>query len=176
MKGGERSSTFFPQKNRLKVEVVRTSVAKKSDLQKCLSYRLLSSHHYKCIQQQALEEKNLLCFRSAKMAFPDGTGTAEPSCWTLVLTQCPNRKKKKKKVALDRLSAFHKSSSNITHSSIASQERSACALHSVHSTLPYPVTSLYWALFWQRCHGKHGAHVHRKSICLVTWVWTHIHA
>ena len=33
----------------------------------------------------------------------------------------------------------------------------------VHSTLPYPVTSPYRAPFWQRCHGKHGAHVHRKA-------------
>ena len=38
----------------------------------------------------------------------------------------------------------------------------------VHSTLPYPalpnpVTSLYRSPFWRRCHGKHGAHVHRNS-------------
>ena len=38
----------------------------------------------------------------------------------------------------------------------------------VHSTLPYPalpslVTSLCWVPFWRRCHGKHGAHMHRKA-------------
>ena len=38
----------------------------------------------------------------------------------------------------------------------------------IHSTLPYPtlpnpVTSLYQAPFWRHCHGKHGAHVHRKA-------------
>ena len=37
-----------------------------------------------------------------------------------------------------------------------------------HSTLPYlalpnSVTSLYRAPFWRCCHGKHGAHVHRKA-------------
>ena len=42
----------------------------------------------------------------------------------------------------------------------------------VHSTLPYPalpnpVTSLYRAPFWRRCHGKHGAHVHRNA-----YVWS----
>ena len=38
----------------------------------------------------------------------------------------------------------------------------------LHSTLPYltlpnPVTSLCQVPFWRRCHGKHGAHVHKNA-------------
>ena len=68
MKGGERKSNFS-QRNRLSVEVVRTLVAKKSVQQKCLSYRLLSSCHCKCIQRRALEEKTLLCFEAQRWPF-----------------------------------------------------------------------------------------------------------
>ena len=39
----------------------------------------------------------------------------------------------------------------------------AVACNELHSTLPNPVTSLYRAPFWRRCHGKHGAHVHRNA-------------
>ena len=122
---------IFPQKNCLSVEVVRTLVAKKSVQQKCLSYRLFSSRHYKCIRRRALEEKTLLCFRSAKMAFRDGTGAGKQSRWTPILTQCLNRKK----LVLKRLSTFRKSASNISHSAIASQECSACVLHTVQHAL-----------------------------------------
>ena len=130
MKEDERKSNFS-QRNRLSVEVVRTLVAKKSVQQKCLSYRLLSSCHCKCIQRRALEEKTLLCFWSAKMAFTDGTGAGKQSHWTPILTQCTNRKK----MVLERLPTFCKSASNISHSAIASQERSACILHTVQHAL-----------------------------------------
>ena len=70
MKGGQLRSNFS-QKNRFSVEAVRTLViAKKSDQQKCLSYRLFSSRHYKCIQRRALEEKKLCCaFEAQGMPF-----------------------------------------------------------------------------------------------------------
>ena len=50
---------------------------------------------------------------------------------------------------LERLSTFHKSTSNITHSAIASQDRSACVLHTVqhaltaYSLLRQPVHALH---------------------------------
>ena len=64
------------------------------------------------------------------MAFRDGTGAGNQSHWTRILTQCPNRKK----LVLKGLSTFRKSASNISHSAITSQERSACVLHTVYST------------------------------------------
>ena len=122
---------IFSQKNRLSVEVVRTLLAKKSVQQKCLSCRLFSSRRYKYIQRQALEEKTLPCFWSAKMAFPDGTGTGKQSRWTPILMQCTNWKK----MVLERLSTFRKSASNVSHSAIAGQERSACMLNTVQHAL-----------------------------------------
>ena len=65
------------------------------------------------------------------MAFPDGTGAGKLSCWTPILTQCPNQKK----LACERLSPFHKSASNITHSAIAERKRSACVLYTVQHAL-----------------------------------------
>ena len=41
----------------------------------------------------------------------------------------------RKKLLLERLLTFHKAASNITHSAIASQERSACVLHTVQHAL-----------------------------------------
>ena len=47
---------------------------------------------------------------------------------------CPNRK-----VARERLLPFHKSASNITHSSIAEQKRSVCVLYTVQRALVHTV-------------------------------------
>ena len=100
----------------------------------CLSYRLFSSHHYKCIRRRALEEKTLECFWGAKMAGHDATGAGKPSCWSPILTQWPNRKV----LVLERLSTSHKSASNITYSAIASRKRSACVLRTVqHAVSTY---------------------------------------
>ena len=99
----------------------------------------------------------LLRFWSAKLAFPDGTGTGKLSCWTLILTQWPNRIK----LVFERLSTFIKSASNITHSAIASQERSTCVLHTVHhaltaySLVPHQCSVLCFACCYATLHHLH---------------------
>ena len=81
----------------------------------------------------ALEGETLLClaFWSAKLAFPWGTGAGKLSNWTPVLTQYANRKQ----LASERLSPFHKSVSNITHSVIPKQNvmYACCTLYSMPS-------------------------------------------
>ena len=70
------------------------------------------------------------------MARHGGTGAGNPSCWTAILTQWPNRKV----WVLERLSTSHKSASNITYSAIASRKRSACVFGTVqHAISTYSV-------------------------------------
>ena len=54
--GRRTEAKIFSQKNRFSLNSARIQVAKTSVQQKCLSYRLFSPRHYKCIQRRSLEE------------------------------------------------------------------------------------------------------------------------
>ena len=88
MKGGERKSNIFIQ-DIDQGDWTNPTFHKKSVQQKCLSYRLFSSRD----TLLGFEEKTLLCFWSAKTAFPAVIGAGKVSHETWRLSQCPNRKK-----------------------------------------------------------------------------------
>ena len=91
--------------------------------------------------------ETLLFFGSAMMAFPDGTRDGKLFRRIPIFTQCSNRKK----MALERLSTFHKSASHVTHSAIALQKRSAYVSHTVqHARTAYSLVrqSLHSAVFY----------------------------
>ena len=98
-------------------------VAKKSDLQRCLSYRFLSSCQYKCIERQRSPFLVPLVLGS----YPAGL-------------QYYRSARTEKRLASERLLPFPKSASKITHSAIASaiSSSSRYMLPELKSELPPP--------------------------------------
>ena len=96
----------------------------------CLLYFQLSTKKY-FAAIHVHGKKNFYCFspyvQRSGVAFPDGTGIAKPNSDGLMHSVL--EPKQKPKLALERLSAFHKSTSSITYSTIAPPKLACVGIH-----------------------------------------------
>ena len=130
---------FFPEKKCLSLEDCLTLSSKEicpAEVPFVLTYLLTPLEMY--VATGCLK-KNLCCSFEAQI---------RPFLTALALRSYPtglrysSRVRTKNKLALERLSIFHKSASNITHSAITSPKRSACVLHTLqHALTAYSLVS-----------------------------------